>query len=144
MGSSFLQWFQCLTFLMATTIAAIGNQTLLHSPVPLMRPCRLGNLGAQGGWGDAVYLKPFQDCEITYHKSTPECNVIFNFVIKYIFQSLNAIEYIRNAKALPGLTIFVPFCRVYTSDNISLFEVGSQVWNSGCILVRIFDGSLMS
>ena len=41
MGSSSLPWFQCLTFLMATTIAAIGNQTLLHSFVPLMHPRRL-------------------------------------------------------------------------------------------------------
>ena len=56
MGSSFLQWFQCLTLLMANAIAAIGNQTLLHSPVLLMHLCMLKNLGAQGRLGDAVYL----------------------------------------------------------------------------------------
>ena len=50
MGSSSLPWFQCLTFLMATTIAAIGNQTLLHSLVPLMRPRRLEIWECRGGW----------------------------------------------------------------------------------------------
>ena len=60
MGSSSLQWFQYQTFLMATAIAAIGNHTLLHSPMPLIHPCRLGNLGAQGGLGDAVYLDQFK------------------------------------------------------------------------------------
>ena len=70
---------------MATAIAAIGNQTLLHSPVPLMHSCRQRNLETQGGLGD--YLRrPIQDCEITYHKSKPEWNVIFSLVISVFFE----------------------------------------------------------
>ena len=48
--------YKCPAILMATVFAAIGNQTLLNSPVPLTHPCRLGNLGTQGRLGYAVYL----------------------------------------------------------------------------------------
>ena len=65
------------------------------------------HVGWKSGCGCHSILRPFQDYEITYHKSKPEWNVTFSLVIKCIFWSLNAIEYICNAKALPGLMIIL-------------------------------------
>lgn len=98
--------------------------------------------------GDAEYL----DRSKIVRKNTTKVNLsgsqhLRNLVIKCILRSLDADVYIRDTKALPGLTTFVACWRVPTSDSMSLFEAfffGSQVWSNACILVSLSDGSLIS